>query len=279
MSAPSIKEKVFIIIFGHNSPAGKWFDLILIFAILLSVFAISLDSVAHINLTYGTALLYIEWFFTIIFTIEYLVRIWCTPKRFKYIFSFYGIIDLLSVLPTYLSFIFLNVHYLLILRLLRVLRIFRILKLFSYVEDSRSIAQALWAAHRKILIFFYFVLVIATIIGSIMYLVEGPQHGFTSIPKSIYWAIVTITTVGYGDITPHTILGQIIANFAMIIGYAIIAVPTSIITVEMAKSGQAQAMGRYYQQQQELLTCPSCTSKSHNPAAQYCYNCGDVLVK
>lgn len=279
MSNPSLKENVFIVIFGHNSPAGKWFDLILIFVILLSVLAISLDSVAQINQAYGKTLLYIEWFFTAVFTVEYLLRIWCSPKRIKYIFSFYGLIDLLSILPTYLSFIFIDIHYLLILRLLRVLRIFRILKLFSYVEDSRSITQSLWAAHRKILIFFYFVLVVTTIIGSVMYLVEGPQHGFTSIPKSIYWAIVTVTTVGYGDITPHTVLGQIIANFAMIIGYAIIAVPTSIITVEMNKSNQSKPMGRYYQQQQELLNCPSCSSKGHNPTAHYCYNCGDALVK
>ena len=206
----AIKHKLYTIIFGHDTPAGKRFDLILIYTIIISVLVVILDSLTTAT-RFDFYLKCLEWAFTIFFTVEYVLRIYCSPNRWRYVFSFYGLVDLLSIIPTYLSLFITDASYLLIVRLLRVLRVFRILKLVRYLSEANILARSLLMSRRKILVFFSVVLVLATIFGSLMFIVEGPEHGFTSIPRSIYWTIVTITTVGYGDITPHTILGQIIA--------------------------------------------------------------------
>lgn len=260
-----LKRKLYEIIFGTDTPAGKLFDVVLIYIILLSVLALMLDSVAGFNTRFGAYLFWLEWFFTVIFTLEYAVRLYCSPNRWRYAFSFYGIIDLLSTLPTYLSLLFPGASYLLIIRLLRVLRIFRVFKLVRYITEANSLITAMYQTRRKILIFFFVVLNLAVIFGSLMYIVEGPNNGFTSIPRSIYWTIVTITTVGYGDITPHTVLGQIIACLAMLTGYSIIAVPTGIFTAELAHE---------LQRERNLIVCFNCGKRGHEKNAAFCYSCG-----
>jgi len=236
----TLKARLYSIIFGHNTPAGKLFDLVLIYTILFSVLVVILDSVNVLSTNYRLFFRITEWVLTIFFTIEYAVRIYCSPNRWRYIFSYYGIVDLLAIIPSYLSLFISGISYLLIIRLLRVLRIFRILKLVQYLREANVLTRSLVMARRKIFLFFSFVVVLATIFGSLMYIIEGPENGFTSIPKSIYWTIVTITTVGYGDITPSTTLGQIIAAFVMLTGYSIIAVPTGIFTAEIAQEMQRQ---------------------------------------
>jgi voltage-gated potassium channel len=260
-----LRHKLYVIIFGTDTPAGKLFDVVLIYTILLSVVALMLDSVEDVHRRFSAYLFVLEWFLTIVFTAEYLVRLYCSPNRWRYVFSFYGMIDLLSTLPTYLSLIFPGANYLLIIRLLRVLRVFRVFKLVRYINEANSLITAMYAARRKVLVFFFVVINLAAIFGSLMYIVEGPQYGFTSIPKSIYWTIVTITTVGYGDITPHTALGQIIASFAMLTGYSIIAVPTGIFTAELAHE---------MQRERNLIMCPNCGTRTHEISAVYCYSCG-----
>lgn len=263
-----IKERLYSIIFGHNTPAGKLFDLVLIYTILFSVFIVVLDSVDSLTQDYGLFFRITEWVLTIFFTIEYGVRIYCSPNRWRYIFSYYGIVDLIAIIPSYLSLFYTGISYLLIVRLLRVLRIFRILKLVQYLSDANILLRSLTMARRKIFIFFSFVVVLATIFGSIMFLIEGPENGFTSIPKSIYWTIVTITTVGYGDITPVTVAGQIIAALVMLTGYSIIAVPTGIFTAEIA-----QEMMRA----RDLVCCQNCERTGHEKDAEYCRHCGTEL--
>ncbi|MEJ6679587.1 MAG: ion transporter, partial [OM182 bacterium] len=220
-----LQKAIFDIIFGYESRAGRWFDIALIVLILSSVTAVLADSVASIHLNYGTIIYRLEWAFTLIFTLEYSLRIYSTTRKRAYLFSFYGIIDLCSILPTYLAFIFPSAAYLLVIRILRVLRIFRILKLFRYIGEANLLYAALLQARRKIFVFLFSVIILIVIFGALMFIIEGPANGFINIPVSIYWAIVTITTVGYGDITPQTPLGQFVAAFAMICGYAIIAVP------------------------------------------------------
>ncbi len=263
-----LRTKLYRIIFGTDTPAGKLFDLVLIYSILISVAALMLDSVLHIQERYSKALVGVEWFFTIAFTLEYFTRLYCSPNRLRYATSFFGIIDLLSILPTYLSLLIPGANYLLIIRLLRVLRIFRVLKLARYISEANSLTIAMFHARRKIFIFFFFVLNIAAIFGSLMYIVEGPANGFTSIPRSIYWTIVTITTVGYGDITPHTPLGQMIASLAMLTGYSIIAVPTGIFTAELAHQ---------MQRERSLITCKYCEKGGHERDARFCNHCGGRL--
>ncbi|MEJ2065001.1 MAG: ion transporter [Reinekea sp.] len=208
------------IIFGAESRAGKTFDVFLIAAILLSVFAVMLESIPSISRNLGPSLFHLEWFFTVVFTIEYLVRLFCIRYPLKYIFSFYGLVDLLSILPTYISVLIPGAHTLLVIRILRILRVFRVLKLFNYMHEAEYLAMALRSSRRKIFVFLYFVCTIVVVFGAVMYLVEGPANGFTSLPKSIYWAIVTLTTVGYGDIAPSTAVGQLIASVTMITGYS-----------------------------------------------------------
>ncbi|WP_439134838.1 ion transporter [Pseudomaricurvus sp.] len=269
MEFTPLRQKLYTIIFGTGTPAGKRFDMVLIYCILLSVLTMILESVASIDRHYGQWLLSVEWFFTGIFTVEYLVRIYCSPHPGRYIRSFYGLVDLLAILPSYLGLFMDDMNYLLMIRLLRVLRVFRILKLARYLTEANVLMRAMAMSRRKIFIFFSSVLVLSTIFGSLMFVVEGPEHGFTSIPKSIYWTIVTITTVGYGDITPQTVLGQMIASLAMLTGYSIIAVPTGILTAELANEMQRDRTSR---------RCEECTSVGHERDALYCRYCGSVLA-
>lgn len=264
----SIREKLYDIIFGTESPAGRSFDLALIAAILLSVLAVILESIEPIGRAYGSQLHIIEWFFTILFTLEYLVRLYCSPNPRAYVRSFYGIVDLLAVLPTYISLLVPSANLLLIIRLLRVLRIFRILKLLQYTGEANILWRSLIKARRKIVVFLFSVMIIVTIFGSLMYIIEGPIFGFTSIPRSIYWAIVTVTTVGYGDITPHTVIGQGIAALAMLTGYAIIAVPTGIISAELINEMTRERSG---------IRCSNCERSGHENDAKHCKFCGAVL--
>ena len=256
------------VIFEADTPAGKGFDVLLIVSILASVAVVMLDSLSAVRLDYGTQLYAIEWFFTLIFTTEYILRLMCIGRPLKYAVSFYGVVDLLAIIPTYLSLFLPGSQYLLVIRILRILRIFRILKLVPYLGEARRLMKALRASGRKIAVFIYTVLTLVVIFGSLMYVIEGGGNGFTSIPRSIYWAIVTLTTVGYGDISPTTILGQTLASIVMILGYAIIAVPTGIVTVEMS-----QAFSRKVSTQ----ACPECSAEGHDVDARYCKFCGAVL--
>ncbi|MCA0900959.1 ion transporter [Microbulbifer agarilyticus] len=265
MALTGTRKRLNEIIFGTDSPAGKNFDVFLIWAILLSVALVLFASVESLWVRFGETFYILEWFFTGLFTVEYLLRIYCARDRREYVTSFYGIVDLLAILPSYLALIFTGATYLMVIRLLRVLRIFRVLKLVRYLRDANLLVRSLWQARRRILVFYTSVLVICIIFGSVMFIVEGPRHGFTSIPKSIYWTIVTITTVGYGDITPHTPLGQAIAAMTMLIGYSIIAVPTGIVTAELAHE-----LGR----EKQLARCHNCGKSGHDADAEYCKQCG-----
>jgi len=264
----SLREKIYQVIFGTETPAGQYFDIALIYLILLSVLAIILDSIEVVNSQYGFWLFRLEWFFTLLFSVEYLARIYSSPKPLRYIFSFYGLVDLLSVLPTYLALFFPGANYWLVIRLLRVLRIFRVLKLVRYLSEANILLRSMYASRRKVFVFFTVVLVLSVIFGSLMFFVEGPEHGFTSIPRSIYWTIVTITTVGYGDITPQTAMGQVIATLAMLTGYSIIAIPTGIFTAEIAREIHSETSNR---------RCNVCERTGHHPEAEYCYHCGVTL--
>lgn len=264
----TLKQRLYTIIYDSHTPAGRFFDLILIAAIIASVIVVMLDSVAAISQQYGELLFVAEWCFTIVFSIEYLLRIYCNPHPLRYIFSFFGIIDLLSILPTYFLIFFGGAKYMLMIRLLRILRVFRILKLAHYVTQANLLLVAISASKSKILVFLFFMLTITSLFGAVMYLVEGPEHGFTSIPRSIYWAIVTVTTVGYGDISPQTALGQTLSSLMMLTGYAIIAVPTGIFTAELSKTMKDHV---------DVTECPSCRKTGHNIGANYCYSCGAKL--
>ncbi len=256
------------VIYEADTPAGKLFDAALISAILLSVLCVMLDSVAWISAEYGRALYAAEWFFTILFTIEYALRLLCVARPVKYATSFLGVIDLIAIIPTYIDLFLPGGRYLLVVRVLRVLRIFRTFKLFEYLDQGMHIIQALRASRKKISIFLATVLTSVVVLGSLMYLVEGGENGFTSIPTSIYWAIVTLTTVGYGDIAPKTTLGMGLASVIMILGYGMIAVPTGIVTVEMAQAASSR---------KSTQACPSCTAEGHDNDALYCKCCGVKL--
>jgi len=272
MPADTVRERLNIIIFGTDTPAGRLFDIVLIYTILASVIAVMLDSVAVVNARYGLVLFYLEWGFTLLFTLEYLVRIAVSHRPLRYVLSFYGFVDLLSIIPTYLAIFVAGANYLLIIRLLRVLRVFRILKLVRYSNEAAFLMRALYSARRKISVFFLGVLVLSTVFGCLMFVVEGPANGFTSIPKSIYWTIVTITTVGYGDITPITALGQLISTLAMLTGYSIIAIPTGIISVEMmAEANRERDASR------TMNLCRACGGGGHDPRAHFCQFCGSPL--
>ena len=260
------KQKLYEIIFEADTRPGKIFDVALLVIILLSVVLVMLESVPGIRQSHREILVILEWAITLIFTIEYFVRIAVVRKSWKYIFSFYGIIDLLSVLPTYLSLILVGSQSLIVIRMLRLLRVFRILKLTRYTDAGHTLGRAIWASREKISVFIFFVTILVVIIGTIMYLVEGEASGFTSIPVSIYWAIVTLTTVGYGDISPATALGQFLASFVMIMGYAIIAVPTGIVTAEMINP-----------QDRNTQVCPNCLHSKHDNDASHCKKCGAKL--
>jgi voltage-gated potassium channel len=258
------------IIFEADTRAGKLFDIVLVIAILLSVLVVMLDSVANIHAQWGQQLFYLEWAFTLIFTLEYMARVAAVNKPSNYIFSFMGIIDLISTLPSYIALFMSGATYAMALRLLRLLRIFRILKLSYYLDESAVMTKALIASRRKLLVFLLAILTLVAILGTIIFVVEGPENGFSSIPKSVYWAIVTLTTVGYGDIYPQTPLGQAIASMVMIMGYAIIAVPTGIVTVELARSSTNLNVA---------LACPSCMLEGHEKDAVHCRRCGESLFE
>tara|TARA_B100000809_G_scaffold45805_1_gene40205 strand:- start:1022 stop:1828 length:807 start_codon:yes stop_codon:yes gene_type:complete len=265
MSQSPLQQKINEIIFGWETPAGRLFDLVLIYAIVVSVVLLMLESVVWIAELYRPELRILEWAFTVIFTLEYGARLYSARNPWKYMCSFYGLVDLLSILPTYLALLVPGANHLLIIRLLRVLRIFRILKLVRYLSEANILGRAMVQSRRKILIFFSTVLVLSTIFGSLMYAIEGPANGFSSIPKSIYWTIVTITTVGYGDITPQTPLGQVIAALAMLTGYSIIAIPTGILTAELAQEMQRERIGQ---------ACKNCNKSGHDRDAVHCKFCG-----
>lgn len=264
----SLKERIHTVIFGTDTPAGQRFDVILIYAILLSVFVVILDSISALSKEYRNTFYGLEWFFTILFTVEYALRITVSPKPWRYVFSFYGIVDLLSILPSYLALLFPGTNHLLIIRLLRVMRVFRVLKLLRYLSEANLLARAVLGSRRKISVFFLFVMILATVFGCLMFVVEGPQYGFTSIPKSIYWAIVTITTVGYGDITPITPFGQFVATLLMLTGYSVIAVPTGIFTAEIAQEMQIQ---------RDKRRCQACGQSGHEQTSTHCRHCGAEL--
>ncbi len=262
------RMKINEIIFGSETRAGKIFDLLLIISIVLSVLLVMADSVRSLNLRYGQWLLYAEWFFTILFSIEYALRLICVSRPWHYARSFYGIIDLLAILPSYLSLLIPGARYFLVLRFLRVLRIFRILKLAKYVSEASFLLGAIRSAKRKIIVFLVDVVILVCILGSFMYIIEGEANGFTSIPRSIYWAIVTLTTVGYGDISPQTNLGQFVAAIIMIMGFAILAVPTGIISAEMTHEMLSKKSN---------ISCPHCGSDGHKQDARFCRICGGEL--
>ncbi|HET8724551.1 MAG TPA: ion transporter [Anaeromyxobacteraceae bacterium] len=266
-AARPLRARVAEVIFGHDTFAGKAFDVLLILAILASVTVVALETVAPIREEFGPALRLAEWFFTLLFTAEYAVRLWCTDRPGRYARSFFGVVDLVSILPTYLSLFLGGAQALLTIRALRLLRIFRVLKLGQYTSEASHLGQALARSRQKITVFLAVVLTLVLVLGSLMYLVEGPENGFTSIPRSIYWAIVTLTTVGYGDITPHTVLGQVVAALAMILGYGIIAVPTGIVTVEL---GRGSAAAR-------AVACRRCGLSGHDADARHCKRCGEPL--
>ena len=266
----SWKHKLHEIIYEADTRAGKIFDVVLLIAILASILFVMLESVESFDKKYHTFLDIAEWVITILFTLEYILRLIAIKKPLKYVFSFYGIIDLLSTLPKYLSFFFVGSHHLAALRALRLLRIFRILKLARYIGASNRLLVALKASKAKIAVFLFFVIILCIILGTVMYMVEGEENGFTSIPRSVYWAIVTLTTVGYGDIAPHTPLGQFIASIIMILGYGIIAIPTGIVSSEMTRADISKI-------QTNTQACPSCLVSNHKDDAEYCYNCGSTL--
>ena len=272
------KDKLHEIIYEADTPAGKLFDIILLIAILASILLVMLESVKSIDAQYHTFINISEWIITILFSIEYIARIISVKKPSKYIFSFYGVIDLLSTLPKYISLIFAGTHALIALRALRLLRIFRILKLARYLGASQNLANAIKASKAKISVFLFAVLIAATIFGTIMYLVEGEENGFTNIPKSVYWCIVTLTTVGFGDIAPVTPLGQFIATFIMILGYGIIAVPTGIVSAEYTKqSNDSKESDKQNNVHLNSQCCANCLAENHADGAEFCYKCGHKL--
>jgi voltage-gated potassium channel len=265
-----LRQNIKTIIFGTDTRAGKLFDEILIVAIILSIITVLLDSVSDYRQNYGQILNIAEWIFTIMFTLEYLTRIYCIQRPLSYVFSFYGIIDLLSVIPTYLSVLLPGTEVLSVIRILRVIRIFRVLKLVQYIGEATHLVEALIASKRKIFIFLFSVMNIVVVLGAIMYLIEGETAGYTSIPKSIYWAIVTLTTVGYGDIHPLTPLGQAISALIMLMGYSIIAVPTGIVTTELHFSKSND---------ENKIECDVCEKINLEKGSLFCSNCGSRVDK
>ena len=263
-----IKQRINIIIQGVNTPMGKLFDIILLFIILLSVLLVMLESVTSYDEEYHNLLVICEWVITVFFTIEYILRIYSSRKPWQYITSFYGIIDLIAILPMYISFFYVGSKVLTVVRALRLLRLFRVLNLAQFTGSASQLKLAVTASRAKVLVFVYFIIIISVLLGAVMYTIEGEEAGFTSIPTSIYWCIVTLTTVGYGDITPLTPLGKMLASFIMILGYGIIAVPTGIVTAEMANLPKNKLNHE---------KCPNCGTSDHRVTAKYCFKCGQTL--
>ncbi len=256
------------VIFEADTAPGKLFDILLILSILASVVVVMLDSVTWFNERYGTLLTSLEWAFTILFTVEYGLRLSCVGRPMRYATSFFGVVDLLAVIPTYLSLVLAGSQYMLVIRILRILRIFRVLKLVNYLSEAAILARALRDSRRKITVFIFGVLTLVVIFGSLMYVIEGKASGFTSIPRSIYWAVVTMTTVGYGDISPQTNLGQFFSAMVMILGYSIIAVPTGIVTAQLLRRPNVTV---------STQACPDCSAEGHDHDAKHCKHCGCAL--
>jgi len=283
------RDKLYEVIYEADTPSGKLFDVILLIAIIVSILFVMLESVNSIDARFHKELDLAEWIITILFTLEYIARIICVRKPWKYIFSFYGIIDLLSTIPKYISLILAGTHALVALRALRLLRVFRILKLARYLGASNHLAIAIKASRAKIGVFLFAVIIASVIFGTVMYMIEGEENGFTNIPKSIYWCIVTLTTVGFGDITPTTPLGQFVASFIMIMGYGIIAVPTGIVSAEFTKAvgDDKKVFNDLSDEEKAQLStvnlnttcCPNCLIENHRDTAEYCYNCGHKLTE
>ncbi|MDA9968667.1 ion transporter [Polaribacter sp.] len=263
------KQRLHEIIYEADTKEGKLFDVILLIAIIASILLVMLESIESFDAKYHSFLDISEWIITLLFSLEYILRLISIKKPFKYIFSFYGIIDLLSTIPKYLSFIFVGSHHLAALRALRLLRVFRILKLTRYLGASNTLLVALRSSRAKIAVFLFFVVIVCIILGTIMYMIEGEENGFTSIPRSVYWAIVTLTTVGFGDIAPQTPLGQFIASIIMILGYGIIAIPTGIVSSEISKNTNKI--------DSNTQSCPNCLKDTHKDKAKFCDHCGSIL--
>jgi voltage-gated potassium channel len=268
LSTKHLKLIVEEIIFGVETRWGKGFDVVLLWTIVASLAAIMLESVPAFHEKYGTILYTIEWVFTIFFTLEYLLRLWVSEKAKDYAFSFLGIVDFLAIIPTYLSLIFVGSQFLLVIRAIRLLRVFRILKLVRYLTGAQMLVTAMRASKEKIFVFLTAVVTMAVIMGTLMYMIEGGENGFDSIPRSIYWAIVTLTTVGYGDIAPNTTTGQFLAALIMILGYSIIAVPTGIVTAEVVHA----------RNDEDGIQCSRCGENQHQPRARFCHKCGEKIV-
>jgi voltage-gated potassium channel len=264
---PRWKLRLYTIVFESNTPAGKIFDLALLVAIGMSIAVVMMESVEPYRATHGILLRNLEWAFTFLFTIEYVARLLCVRNPWRYASSFFGVIDLFAFLPSYVSLFLPTANYLLMVRVLRLLRVFRILKLAHYLEESHTLVTALLASRRKITIFIFTVFALVLVMGTLMYLIEGDENGFDSIPHGVYWSIVTLTTVGYGDVTPHTVLGRVLACFIMIMGYGIIAVPTGIFSVELHHAAQAR----------EARTCSNCQTLENDRMASFCRHCGRAL--
>ncbi len=263
-----IRKRLFEIIFEADTTAGKVFDIVLLGLIILSTLAVILESVPSVRVSFSSGLRVAEWVITILFSLEYVLRIYATDKPLRYILSFYGIIDFMAILPTYLGLVIAGTHSLVVIRALRLLRVFRIFKISRYIEEGKILLKALQASRVKISVFLFVIFTLILVIGTVMYLIEGEKNGFTSIPKSIYWAIVTMTTVGYGDITPQTALGQFLSAIVMILGYSIIAVPTGIVSVELAGAIKDAV---------STQTCPACLREGHDADAEFCKYCGARL--
>jgi len=264
------REELYVMVFQSDTKAGRRFDGILLLIILASIVIVMLDSIDKIHQNYANLLAYIEWGFTFVFAVEYLLRLYCSPKPLRYAFSFYGLVDLLAIVPGILALYYADAQYLLIIRIIRMLRIFRVLKLSPYLKQANYLMSALRGSKQKIVVFLVSVCTLVTVFGTLMYVIEGPEHGFTSIPKGIYWAIVTLTTVGFGDIVPKTPLGQVISSLVMITGYSIIAVPTGIFTAELANAMRGEQLQH---------DCPVCHKNSHEQSAAFCSRCGNALFK
>ncbi|AIL62847.1 ion transporter [Pseudomonas alkylphenolica] len=266
----SWRERLYVIVFQTDTVAGRRFDSILLLIILASLIIVIMDSIDEVHQNYAGLLAMTEWGFTAIFLAEYLVRLYCSPKPLRYAFSFYGLVDLLAIVPGIIALYYSDAQYLLIIRVIRMLRIFRVLKLSPYLKQAHYLLEALRGSKQKIIVFLVSVSTLVTVFGTLMYVVEGPEHGFTSIPKGIYWAIVTLTTVGFGDIVPKTPLGQVISSMVMITGYSIIAVPTGIFTAELANAMRGEQLKH---------DCPVCRKGYHEHGAAFCSRCGNALFK
>jgi len=269
-SSDNWRERLYVIIFQTDTVAGRRFDSTLLLIILASLVIVMLDSIDSVHKNYAALLAGIEWGFTFIFLVEYGLRLYCSPKPLRYAFSFYGLVDLLAIVPGILALYYSDAQYLLIIRIIRMLRIFRVLKLSPYLKQANYLMAALRGSKQKIIVFLVSVSTLVTVFGTLMYVIEGPEHGFTSIPKGIYWAIVTLTTVGFGDIVPKTPLGQVVSSLVMITGYSIIAVPTGIFTAELATAMRGDQLKH---------DCPVCSKSSHEHGAAFCSRCGNALFR